>query len=120
MASLICFANSSLVVGSSSKPGRLAPMDPVSLFLRKLLERIDMAAASQVDILTSGNGITDISHYREKVGYIRAMHDVVRFADETRKELMRPDDEQPNPNRAVPQRVADRVDRARRAPRYEA
>jgi hypothetical protein len=95
-------------------------MDPVRLFLRHLMERIEAARVAHVDNLTQGQGITDISHYREKVGYIRALSDVTTWIDGVHKDLMRPDDEQPNSNRAVPQRVAERIERARRVPRYEA
>ncbi len=98
-------------------------MDPVSLFLRRLMERVSTALASHVENLTQGKGIDEIAQYREKVGYIRALRDVSDWADEVRADLMRPDDQQPNPNRAVPQRVAERIDRVRRVPRsapYEA
>ncbi len=92
-------------------------MDPVSLFLRKLLERVNIERDAHVQNLTHGQGITEIAQYREKVGYLRALHDIHGWCDDVYKELMRPDDEQPNPNRAIPQHVADRVGRVR--PLYE-
>lgn len=91
-------------------------MDPVRLFLRRLSERIDETVAAKVETLTSGTGVTEISNYREMVGYIRGLRDVIAWCDEVYTDLMRPDSDQPNPNRAVPQRVADRM---RRVPRYE-
>ncbi len=92
-------------------------MDPVSLFLRHLMERVDKTLASQVENLTQGKGIDEIAQYRERVGYIRALRDVCQWVNEVHADLMRPDDQQPNPNRAVPQRVAERIDRVR--PLYE-
>jgi hypothetical protein len=94
-------------------------MDPVSLFLRHLMTRVNDAVASHVENLTQGKGIDEIAHYREKVGYIRALRDVSEWVDEVHSDLMRPDEQQLNPNRAVPQRVVERIERLKRNVNYE-
>ena len=72
-----------------------------NLFRRNLLVRLNTEIESRVGILTDGKSITDISTYRQHVGYIQALRDVATWSEEVHKELMRPDDEQPNPQRAL-------------------
>jgi hypothetical protein len=72
-----------------------------NLFLRNLLVRLNKEVEARVGILTEGKSVTDIAAYRQHVGYIQALKDVSAWADEVHKDLMRPDDEQPNPQRAL-------------------
>jgi hypothetical protein len=83
-------------------------MDPVTIFLRKFLERLNTEIESRTKNLAGGKGISKIEDYREKVGELRGLVLAAEFCEQARTELMRPDEEQPNPARALPQRVIDR------------
>lgn len=61
-------------------------MDPVTVFLRKLLERINSQIAERSAHLIAGTSVKDIETYRERVGYIHGLRDAAQWADEVLKE----------------------------------
>lgn len=76
-------------------------MDPVSLFLRKLLERLNTQLSERTNQIAAGKGIVEIQDYRERVGYIRGLRDAANWAGEIF-------DEGPgnqNANRAIKQKA---------------
>jgi len=69
-----------------------------SLFLRKLLERLNKEISIRVAHLCEGK-VADYAAYREKVGAIQALKDVgEKLCPQIRSELMR-SDEEPSPVR---------------------
>lgn len=92
-------------------------MDPLSLFLRKLRELVNTDIETRSRNLVAGNGIDKFEKYREEVGTVRGLHLAMQYCEQVHEMLMRPEDEQPNPQRALPARVIER--RSKMNPNWE-
>src|SRR5258707_15426918 len=96
IATLICFAISSLVSGSVNREAlaprlsrhRLCAMDA----LRKLVERFDKEISSRKEEIALGKAIK-FWDYKAKAAYIRALTDASQWALEARDDALRPEDE---------------------------
>jgi hypothetical protein len=69
--------------------------------LRKLLDRIVKEASERSAIVASGKA-TSFEDYKAKSAYIQALQDVIKWAEEARREMTQPEDEMAQ--RRVPRR----------------